>query len=501
MMRRRYLLSMVSLLPLMVTYDLVYFTLHRSTDILLLMGGMHAVLYGPVLLAGSWWLYRPIDRSLRDGGDAQAAGERIGRLTWRSACLAGGLGFVTLALSLLSIVAPQLLGDAGAFEVERVPAWFVVAGVPDTFYIYCIFPAFVIYFLINDFVLDLRSRLFVEFGLPHPPGRRRIGRTLVAVMAVLGVIPILLIVFELAVAANTDYSQFTELSPLHTVMINRFVTLIGIVFAVVLVTRAFTKPIDSLLAEIEKVKAGDFSARSSVITEDEFGVLALQFNEMVKGLREREFIRDTFGKYVTPDVAGAILERRIDTKGEIRVCTVLVMDVAGYTTLSEGAEPREVVEMLNEYFSTVVGIIQEHHGVVNKFIGDAVFAIFNVPLDDPNHAANAIRAALEIERVTAARTFRGQRLETRIGINTGEVLAGNFGSAERFEYTVIGDAVNVAARLEQLNKQHGTTVLIGERTARAAGAAFPLVCLGEVQLKGKAAPSEIYGLERARAAG
>jgi len=487
---------MLSVLPLILAYDFLYFVLHRALNILLAMAVMHVVLYGPFLLLGSWLLYRPIARGLGDPHLVPVALERIGRLTWNSTWLAGGVGLLMVAMPLLpALVLPELYAGSGAFEVDRIPIAFVLAAIPPGAYIFCIFPAFVTHFLINDFVLDLRARVYAEHGYLSSPGRKRIALTILAVLLVLAFIPLLLVVLELAVAADTDYAQFTQMSPMHTVIIDRFVILIGIVYAVVLVTRSFTKPIHSLLGVIGKVKRGELTARASVITDDEIGTLTREFNEMVKGLEEREFIRATFGRYVTPDVARAILERRINVDGEVRTCTVLVTDIASYTTLAEEVGPREVVRLLNEYFSVLVGIIQRHKGVVNKFIGDSVFALFNVPLDDPDHAANAIRAAVEIQAVTASRTFSGgRRLGTRIGINTGVVLAGNIGSTERLEYTVIGDAVNVAARLEQLNKQYGTAILAGETTVKLAGERFPLVHVAEVQLRGKAAPSDVYGV-------
>ncbi|MCB1327909.1 MAG: adenylate/guanylate cyclase domain-containing protein, partial [Leptospiraceae bacterium] len=151
------------------------------------------------------------------------------------------------------------------------------------------------------------------------------------------------------------------------------------------------------------------------------------------------------------------------------------------------------IGMLNEYFSVLVTIVQEHQGVVNKFIGDAIFAIFNVPLDDPDHATHAIRAALAIEQASTTRTFgKNRRLVTRIGINTGVVVAGNIGSAERMEYTVIGDEVNIAARLEQLNKDYDTNILLGENTYEMARDNFDFTRLGSFQLKGKERAIEVF---------
>jgi class 3 adenylate cyclase len=264
-------------------------------------------------------------------------------------------------------------------------------------------------------------------------------------------------------------------------------------FSLIYITRSFTKPIHALLDEINKVRAGDFSTQAAVLTGDEIGVLTQEFNGMVVGLKERELIRDTFGKYVTRDVADAILNKKVNVAGEVRQCTVLVTDIANYTTIAEDLTPQEVIEMLNEYFSVLVTIVQEHNGVVNKFIGDAIFAIFNVPLDDPDHAVHAIRAALAIEQASITRTFgKNRRLHTRIGINTGVVVAGNIGSAERMEYTVIGDEVNIAARLEQLNKDYDTHILLGENTYEMAKNQFDFNRLGSFQLKGKERSIEVF---------
>jgi len=225
----------------------------------------------------------------------------------------------------------------------------------------------------------------------------------------------------------------------------------------------------------------------------EIGMLTKEFNEMVRGLKEREFIRDTFGKYVTKDVATLILDKKINVEGEVRLCTILVTDIANYATMSEELTPKEIVLMLNEYFSVLVNIIQNHKGVVNEFVGDAVFAMFNVPLDDPDHAVNAINAALAIDKITTTRKFgKNRQLTTRIGINTGSVVAGNIGSSDRLKFGVVGDEVNVAARLEQLNKQYGTHILLGENTYDMAKNHFNFIQLGNVQLKGKKRTINVY---------
>jgi len=274
---------------------------------------------------------------------------------------------------------------------------------------------------------------------------------------------------------------------------DRFAVLIGMIISVILITRAFTKPIYTLMGKMHDVADGDYTAQAPVSTDDEIGILTSAFNDMVHGLKERELIRDTFGRYVTRDVASVILNEQIDLSGEMRPCTILFTDIEDYTTMSEALTPKEIVETLNAYFSTVVDIIQRHHGIVNKFIGDSVFAMFNVPSDDPDHAIHAVEAAIEIVGITATRTFgKSRQLRTRIGINSGLVVAGNIGSKDRLEYTVIGDDVNIASRLEELNKQYGTQILIGENTKALATAHFDFSELGEFQLRGKEKPIKVY---------
>lgn len=203
MMTRRYLLSMLSVLPLIVAYDVVYFVFHRSLDILLAMGAMHFVLYGPLLLLGSWLLYRPIARGLGDRHEVPRALERVGRLTWNSTWLAGGVGLLTVAISLLPLfVLPELYAGSGAFATDRIPTTFVLASVPPGSYVFCIFPAFVTHFLINDFVLDLRARVYAEHGHLSSPGKKRIALTILSVLLVLGLIPLLLVILEYTVIGD-----------------------------------------------------------------------------------------------------------------------------------------------------------------------------------------------------------------------------------------------------------------------------------------------------------
>ncbi len=490
LMKNRYYLSMLSLFPIIILFDSIYFIYHRSLNIFLGLGFVHFLLFVVLNLIGAYYIFKPVDRLLLGIENSEKVKHRIERMTWISTGWILLIGSMYVAIAVIPLYFfPDIFKSPEDFTIDKIPErFFFYSILPSIFFVYAVFPSFLAYFIINDFTLNLKDKVASEFNIRYSAGKKRIGLTLFTVFLFLVILPSLLVILELKMAFELEdkYSQFTKLSPLETLLIDRFVVFIGTVIAVILITRSFTKPIDILLKTISKVSEGDYSAKAAVITDDEIGILTKEFNGMVSGLKERELIRDTFGKYVTKDVASHILGKEIHLEGEVRHCTILVTDIAGYTAISEELTPKEIVQMLNEYFSVLVGVIQKHKGVVNKFIGDSIFAMFNVPLDDEHHASNAVRAALEIEQITKSSVFgKDHHLNTRIGVNTGVVVAGNIGSSDRMEYTVIGDDVNIAARLEQLNKEHGTNILIGENTYNLTSNDFHFTQLGDFQLKGK----------------
>ena len=203
-------------------------------------------------------------------------------------------------------------------------------------------------------------------------------------------------------------------------------------------------------------------------------------------------------RFVAPEVAERIStsERGLQPgEGEVREATVLFTDIEGFSTFAEQVSPERLVMLLNEYFETMSGIVDRHGGVITQFQGDAMLITFNTVRDDPQHAANAVRAAIEIQALTRERQFGGAVLmRTRCGINTGRIVAGAVGSAERLLYTVHGDEVNIAARLEQLNKKYATYLLASESTVRAAGEGFSFRPVDEITVRGRAAPTRVYTL-------
>jgi class 3 adenylate cyclase len=230
--------------------------------------------------------------------------------------------------------------------------------------------------------------------------------------------------------------------------------LAGLVVAVA-VSVTWTRPVKELAAGLARVQQGDFDYRLEERRRDELGRLARDFNLMTEGLRDREFVKNTFKRYVTKQVAEKILSQKdaISLEGENREVTVLFSDLEGFTAFSERHEPHEVVALLNEYLAIMIDIIFMYEGALDKFLGDGVMAYWNAPLDQDHAPLKAALAAAEMQHAIAE--FNKKRVAegkdpvyAGIGITTGEVVAGNIGSEKKMEYTVIGDKVNLAQRIE-----------------------------------------------------
>lgn len=206
------------------------------------------------------------------------------------------------------------------------------------------------------------------------------------------------------------------------------------------------------------------------------------------------FIREAFGQYVPESVVQTIVEKQGPFQPVRAEATILFTDIIGFTSISESMNPEKMFMILNEYFPAIMEPITRLGGVVNQFLGDGMFVTFNVPVAIDQHADLAVKAALEIQNVLADREFQGIRLPTRIGIHTGNVIAGAVGSGDRINYTVYGDAVNIAARLEQLNKGYGTNILVSNSTVSKLINDYGLVSIGEVAIRGKQNKVQVHSL-------
>ena len=264
-----------------------------------------------------------------------------------------------------------------------------------------------------------------------------------------------------------------------------------------LVQKSIQYPIGEMLRIVEKVKSGDFTQRIRVLSNDEIGVLGDAGNAMIAGLAERERIRDTFGKYVTPEIRDEILAGRIPLDGERRLATLLFSDLRGFTRYVEENVPEEVIKSMGAYFTAMQKAIRMHQGLVLQYVGDEIEAVFGVPLGYADHADKAFLAALEmrkrLEELNSRRKKEGKApFRQGIGIHTGIVLAGNTGSQDRLSYALIGDTVNLASRIEQLTKAFGCDILVGEETVKRLGLSFQMKAETPQKVKGYSRPLTVY---------
>jgi len=268
------------------------------------------------------------------------------------------------------------------------------------------------------------------------------------------------------------------------------------------VARGVARPAVRLAEGVQKIERGDYRARVPVETHDELGRLAGAFNQMAAGLQERDKVRDILGKVVSPEIAHELMTSEVALGGEVLEASVLFTDLRGFTTFSETQSPQALVSQLNAYFTEVTEAIEAHGGVVDKYIGDAVMAVFGAPVRVPDHADRAVEAALAIlraeERLNGVRAGEGlPPLQTGIGISSGVIVAGNIGSATRHNYTVIGNEVNLASRLESLTKtpEFDTRIICSDAVRAAFQRPHQLRDLGETGIRGKARAIRVWAVE------
>jgi adenylate cyclase len=255
------------------------------------------------------------------------------------------------------------------------------------------------------------------------------------------------------------------------------------------------RPIRELAEGTDRVAAGDYSQRVPVVHDDDLGALAASFNRMQAGLAERQRLETAFGTYVDPALAARLLEQGDDVfTGERREVSVMFVDIRDFTPFAEANTAEDTVSRLNAVFEIVVPAVVDAGGHVNKFLGDGALAVFGAPNDLADHADAAVTAAVLIHRLVAERF--GGALRIGIGINTGTVIAGTIGGGGKLEFTLIGDTVNVAARVEQLTKITGDGILLTGQAAGALTSRPPgLIDRGFHALKGKSAEVRVFGLD------
>ncbi len=484
MLRRRYLLMATSALPVDIAFTLVFIVMTGAWSFAPRSLGAAIILLGGVNYLLARRLFAPIERYLK----GEATFEDIQRrLTQLPILTAQRVGVLMLVLTVFRLTATYVFTDPGMTGVPQP----TIAQVISLCIIFPVFFFTYTYFVISDYLAGLCTFIFHRFGRNLGLFFGSYNVKLIVALLVISIAPIAAII----VALFSHEGDRLKFEVANVVV----VTIMAVAISAYFITRSLLGPIRNLSQAMGKVAQGDLSERVPVTSNDEVGELTGQFNNMVEGLRERERFRETFGRYVDESVAATILKREGEgvLAGETREATVLFTDIAGFTTIAEHLAPDALVAALNEYLETVLEPIRAHGGVVNTFIGDGLFASFNMPLACESHACAAVRAAIEIQRAVGGRTFgdMGAAFATRIGISTGHVIGGSVGAGRRLTFTLLGDTVNLAARLEQLNKDYGTRILVSNSTREACGDQFVFRDLGSVAVRGRSDAAIVFSVD------
>ena len=361
-----------------------------------------------------------------------------------------------------------------------------------------------VFFLVEHQWRKTLPALFPEGGIADMPGAPRLSvrARLLVIFLLISVIPIAMLgimAYNHATGALADPSRAGAITR-NLVMGIVFLGVVGVLASIRLawfVARSVAEPLGTLERAMSEVERGRLDTRCPVVSTDEIGRVTEGFNRMVRGLQEREMLRETFGKYVSQEIRDEILAGRVALEGQVREATILFADLRDFTTWVEASDPRDVVRDLNSYFTEMEAAIREQGGLVLQYIGDEIEAVFGAPVDKPDHAAAAVRAALEMRRRlaawNAARARAGKpTLRHGIGVHTGTVIAGNIGSSERLSYALVGDPVNLASRIQGLTKELAADVLVSGTTRARMGDEVPLRALPAVKVKGRVAEVEVY---------
>jgi adenylate cyclase len=359
-------------------------------------------------------------------------------------------------------------------------------------------------FFVNEFILQRRLTpiFFPNGGLSaiHGTIRIRIRMRLSMFLVAANLIPMVSLLrssWRISLSAVDPGEAFWAMHA--TILSGSVIFAGGAIWLTFLVSSNLTRPLESMTAALKRIREGHFNTRVTVVSNDELGYVGDVINEMAAGLKEREFIKETFGKYVSREVRDEVLSRRIPLDGEFKDVTVLFADLRDYTPLVEKTTPQKVVRIINCYFEEMEKAIRAQGGLVVQFIGDEIEAVFGAPIALADHATKAVLAAMGmhagLEKVNRDLAMEGlQPLQHGIGVHSGQVVAANIGSPSRMSYALVGDTVNVASRLQGLNKQYGTRIIISAETFNRLSRRIPTQLLPDTTLKGKAEPMQLFAV-------
>jgi class 3 adenylate cyclase len=306
----------------------------------------------------------------------------------------------------------------------------------------------------------------------------------------------------------TEIDQSEEMAPVRalgrTLALGVGLLLVASLLIAHRVSRSIQLPLERLSAFAQHIGSGDLTATTDVGGRDVAGRLGGALNDMTKGLRERDHVKEIFGRYIATQVSEKILHGQANLGGESRRVSILFSDIRNFTGMSEQMTPQQVVTFLNDYFSEMVDAVFEQNGILDKFLGDGLMAIFGAFGDEEDHPRRSVMAALRMQALLAK--INGERAVTGrapiaigIGIHTADVILGNIGSRKRLEYTVVGDGVNTSSRLQGMNKEFGTTILISETTYEAVKDEFECRPMPDARLRGKVRELKLYEVVSLRA--
>ncbi|MFH1628215.1 MAG: adenylate/guanylate cyclase domain-containing protein [Pseudomonadota bacterium] len=281
-----------------------------------------------------------------------------------------------------------------------------------------------------------------------------------------------------------------------------FITAIGVAISLALslfVSKSVSAPLKEMETAMKEVEKGNLDVRIRVVSNDEIGALGEGFARMIKGLKESEAIKESFGKYITQEIRDEILTGRVSLDGEMTRATLLFSDLRDFTPFVESTHPKKVISIMNQYFSEMAKAIKENQGLILQYVGDEIEAVFGAPVPSDDHPDLAARAALGMKRRLAIlnERFKAQGvapLRHGIGIHTGAVLAGIIGSKERSSYALIGDTVNLASRIQGLTKEFSCDVILSQTTRDLITGTFQMEQLSAVKVKGKSQDVIVYKL-------
>ncbi len=460
------------------------------------------IVFAAMVGAGSWltgpWT-RPLSRVAKLPTLPPAEADLVRRRALLFPYFLAGLSFLgwTLAGLIWGVLWPVLAGAFSPYySLRQIFGTTVIAGGTTVAFI----------FFASEH--QWRRRLPEFFPEGDLRAVRRVPRLtvrvrLLAILLLIGLVPLAM----LGMLAYTRAVALVGADPAAAALIVDglrltilFLVAVGFVAAVglsVFVANSVAGPLGDLEAAMAEVERGRLDGRAPVVSTDEIGAVAEGFNRMLHGLREREMVKETFGKYVTPEIRDEILAGRIRGEGELIEATMLFADLRDFTPWVEATEPHQVVRDLNEYFTEMDQAIRAHGGLVLQFIGDEIEAVFGAPIASRDHAARAVHAAIEMRRRlqdwNARREPAGRPpLRNGIGIHTGTVLAGNIGGADRLSYALVGDPVNLASRIQGLTKDFKADILISGATRSRLEGTVPIEELPAVRVKGRVEEVNVY---------